>query len=100
MIALRPSTPVRHETVAECLTKPHNFTVPQPGARFVVSDGPGRYPRWAPDGRTLYYWRDRTLVAASVRTALDCAVTGRRDLFTMPRARPHSTMCTPMASGS
>jgi len=56
---------------------------PEPGARFVVSGGAGSNPRWAPDGRTIYYWRDDHLVvAASVRTTPDFAVTGRRDLFT------------------
>ena len=56
---------------------------PEPGARFVVSGGAGSNPRWAPDGRTIYYWRDdHMVVAASVRTTPDFAVTGRRDLFT------------------
>jgi serine/threonine-protein kinase len=55
---------------------------PEPGVRFAVSDSAGNSPRWAPDGKTIYYWRGRTLVAASVATTPTFRVTGRRDLFT------------------
>jgi len=58
---------------------------PEPGTRFTVSDSlGGSFPRWAPDGRTIFYQRGTTLVAATVRTSPDFAVTGRRDLFSKP----------------
>jgi len=61
---------------------------PEPGTRFSVSEGgQARIPRWSPDGRTIYYWRGSTLVAATVRTTPTFAVTARRDLFTRPGAR-------------
>jgi len=61
---------------------------PEPGERYTVSDSLGRYPRWSPDGRIIYYWRGNTLVAASVRTEPTFAVTAQRDLFTRPDAYP------------
>jgi Tol biopolymer transport system component len=57
---------------------------PKAGQRFPVSDTDGNDATWAPDGRTLYYWRDSTLVAASIQTSPEFAVTRRRDLFTRP----------------
>jgi hypothetical protein len=57
---------------------------PQPGQRFPVSDTEGNSATWAPDGRTIFYQRDRTMVAASVQTSPGFAVTERRDLFTLP----------------
>ncbi|MDH3207639.1 MAG: serine/threonine-protein kinase [Gemmatimonadota bacterium] len=46
---------------------------PEPGQQVRVSTGGGHYPRWSPDGGTLYYWRGQdqpvdTLLAASVLT--------------------------------
>jgi len=55
---------------------------PEPGPRFPVSAGPGQSPHWSPDGRTIYYRRDSTFVAASVETTPTFAVRSRRNLFT------------------
>jgi Tol biopolymer transport system component len=55
---------------------------PEPGQRFSVSDSAGVYPRWAPDGKAIYYWRGQTLVAAAVSTAPGFSVVSRKDLFT------------------
>jgi Tol biopolymer transport system component len=63
-------------------TKVYVRSFPEPGERYTVSDSIGRNPRWAPDGRTIYFWRGATMVAASVVRAPTFRVTGRRDLFT------------------
>jgi len=72
---------------------------PQPGERFTVSDSAGESPRWAPDGRTIYYWRGETLAAVSVQTAPTFRVTGRRDLFTLPDARTWAYDVNPNGRG-
>jgi serine/threonine-protein kinase len=59
---------------------------PEPGPRYAVSDSGGTSPRWSPDGKTLYYVRGRTLVAASVTTSPAFRVTSRRNLFTRASA--------------
>ena len=65
---------------------------PEPGERFSVSDSDGVYPRWAPDGKTIYYWRRNTVVAVTVRTTPTFAVVSRKDLFThVPLAGSRST---------
>jgi serine/threonine-protein kinase len=68
------------------LRKIYARSFPTPGQRFAVSDSVGRAPRWARDGRTVFYWRGTTLVAAAVRTTPTFAVIGRRNLFTRPTA--------------
>jgi hypothetical protein len=40
----------------------NRFPSPQ-SAPILVSRGGGRNPRWSPDGRTLYYWKERDLIA-------------------------------------
>jgi len=72
---------------------------PEPGERFTVSDSAGDSPRWAPDGRTIYYWSGRTLVAVSVQTAPTFRVTGRRDLFTLPTAVTYTYDVNPNGRG-
>ncbi|MGD2068656.1 MAG: protein kinase [Gemmatimonadota bacterium] len=59
---------------------------PDVGAgRWVVSAGGGYGPRWAHDGRTLFYVSgDRELIAASVETEGGFRVTERRTLFRIP----------------
>jgi Tol biopolymer transport system component len=42
---------------------------PTPGRRTRVSAAGGEHPVWARDGRTLYYWEGRELVAASLELA-------------------------------
>ena len=51
---------------------------PVAGGRSQVSTKGGNSPLWAPDGRTLYYFEDSTLIAAAVETAPRFRVTGRR----------------------
>jgi serine/threonine-protein kinase len=48
-------------------------------ARWLVSPGPGAMPRWAPDGRTLYYVTPDSMVATPVTA-------GATPSFGVPRA--------------
>jgi len=50
-------------------------------ARFPVSTGGGMEPRWAPDGKHIYYRANQMLVAASVATTPSFVVTSRDTLF-------------------
>ena len=47
------------------------YVIPFPGldGRWQVSTEGGRFPRWSPDGRQLYYWSSGTLKSAHVDTA-------------------------------
>ncbi len=55
---------------------------PEPAGRWQVSQGGGMEPSWAPDGRTIYYWRGRTeLVAARVQTQPSFAVLGEETVL-------------------
>jgi eukaryotic-like serine/threonine-protein kinase len=63
-------------------TKVYVRSFPQAGERHAISDTIGFLPRWSPDGKTIYYWRGRTLVAASVTTVPTFRVSARRNLFT------------------
>jgi serine/threonine protein kinase len=54
---------------------------PGPSARYLVSAGGGSEPRWAPDGRRLFYRHGRQLLAARVTTVPAFSVTGREVLF-------------------
>ncbi len=52
---------------------------PDAGREFIVSSGGGQFPRWSPDGGTIYYWRRvnasvDSLFAARVRTEPTFAV--------------------------
>ena len=49
--------------------------------RIPVSTGGGMEPRWAPDGKHLYYRANRMMVAASVSTTPTFTVTARDTLF-------------------
>ena len=49
--------------------------------RVPVSTGGGMEPRWAPDGRRLYYRANRKLVAATVATTPAFSVTRQDTLF-------------------
>jgi Tol biopolymer transport system component len=49
--------------------------------RFPVSVGGGTEPRWAPDGRTIYYRGNRHIIAAHVTTSPTFSVTSRDTLF-------------------
>ena len=50
-------------------------------SRIPVSTGGGMEPRWAPDGRHLYYRANRMIVAASIETTPAFHVTARDTLF-------------------
>jgi serine/threonine-protein kinase len=50
-------------------------------SRFPVSTGGGMEPRWAPDGKHIYYRANRMIVAASVETSPEFHVTSRDTLF-------------------
>lgn len=57
----------------------NRFPEPSPSAVIVSSDG-GRNPRWGPDGRELFYWDDRRLMAV------------RLDLKDRPRVVNYTTV--------
>jgi eukaryotic-like serine/threonine-protein kinase len=48
------------------------------GASVQVSVDGGAHPRWSPDGRTLYYVRTPSLIAATLETRAGVSVTNRR----------------------
>jgi Tol biopolymer transport system component len=54
---------------------------PGTGARYLVSVGGGSEPRWAPDGRRLFYRSGRAMIAAHVSMVPQFTVTGRDLLF-------------------
>ena len=55
--------------------------IPGPGARVPVSVGGGIYPRWAPDGRTLYYRAPTHIIAARLSPQGPLDVVKRDTLF-------------------
>ena len=52
-----------------------------PPTRIPVSSGGGMEPRWAPDGKQLYYRANRMIVSATVSTTPAFTVTARDTLF-------------------
>jgi eukaryotic-like serine/threonine-protein kinase len=54
---------------------------PEPGAKIQVSLEGGTEPRWAPDGRRLYYRNGDRMLTATVQTQPDFAVQQRTELF-------------------
>ncbi|MEP7326987.1 MAG: protein kinase [Gemmatimonadota bacterium] len=54
---------------------------PGPSARYLVSAGGGSEPRWAPDGRRLFYRSGRRMLVAQVSTVPAFSVSGRDVLF-------------------
>ena len=52
-----------------------------PATRIPVSTGGGMEPRWAPDGKHIYYRANRMMVAATVATTPTFTVTARDTLF-------------------
>ena len=56
---------------------------PTGGGRWQISDGTGGFPRWARDGRELFYRSDTGIMAASVEVVNGSLRTGKpRQLFT------------------
>jgi dipeptidyl aminopeptidase/acylaminoacyl peptidase len=66
--------------------------LPGPGPRVLVSLNGGVLAEWSSDGRTLYYMRPdatmfgTTLMAATITTEPELAVTSRDSLFSLPVA--------------
>ena len=59
---------------------------PEPRQRIPVSDGGGQFPRWSPDGRTIYYWHAEnapvdTLYAARINTEPSFSVLSRQPVL-------------------
>ncbi len=59
---------------------------PEPREPTLVSEGGGRFPQWAPDGSTVYYWTlpsggASTFMAARVRRDPTTVVLSRDSLF-------------------
>jgi serine/threonine-protein kinase len=59
---------------------------PEPRQRIPISEGGGQFPRWAPDGRTVYYWHAQgalidTLYAARLQTEPTFAVLSREPVL-------------------
>ena len=60
----------------------HVRPFPEGSGRWQVSPAMGREPRWAPDGRELFYRKADTLIAVAVRTESAFSVVGWAPLFT------------------
>ena len=57
---------------------------PDQGERTTVSEGGGDFPRWSPDGNTVYYWTGAgvsTFMAARLRREPTPIVLSRDSLF-------------------
>jgi len=60
----------------------HVRPFPEGAGRWQISVGTGREPRWASNGRELFYRQADTLIAVEVRTESGFSVGGRAPLFT------------------
>jgi serine/threonine-protein kinase len=56
-------------------------TLPDSGGTWLVSDGGGTEPLWAPDGRTLYYRNGDAIMGVAVDTRPSFALGKRDSLF-------------------
>ena len=68
---------------------------PDPGERTPVSDGGGDFPRWSPDGNTVYYWTPGVqsfFVAARLQREPTPTVLSRDSLFGGPYLQPASDL--------
>jgi eukaryotic-like serine/threonine-protein kinase len=63
--------------------RPEVYVRPFPdlGSRIQISTGGGRRVVWAPDGRTLYYWEDNRMMAATLARDPALRVVSRKSLF-------------------
>lgn len=80
-------------------------TFPDSGAKWSVSSGEGTEPRWAPDGKSLYYRSPTDMMVVDVETEPTFSVSRPRALFAVTSTDslpPHSetTTCRPTASAS
>jgi serine/threonine-protein kinase len=57
---------------------------PPTGRKWLVSSGRGMLPHWSRDGREIFYWSDRSFMAARVRGAGDFEPGGSTLLFKGP----------------
>ena len=70
---------------------------PNPGERTPVSEGGGEFPRWSPDGNTVYYWTlfaggENTFMAARLQREPTPRVLSRDSLFVGRYYRPASDL--------
>ena len=72
---------------------------PEAGERTLVSEGGGEFPRWSPDGNTVYYWSlgaagtvDDTFFAARIQRNPVPVVLSRDSLFAAGYFRPGSDL--------
>ena len=72
---------------------------PEAGERTLVSEGGGEFPRWSPDGNTIYYWTvglvgrvNDTFFAARIQRNPTPVVLSRDSLFTAGYFRPGSDL--------
>jgi serine/threonine-protein kinase len=63
--------------------RPEVYVRPFPdiGSMILVSTGGGRRPVWSPDGKTLYYWEDNRMMAATLARDPALRVVSRKSLF-------------------
>ncbi len=54
---------------------------PDGGGRIQISVGGGNRPIWAPDGKAIYYWEGRRLMAATQASLPSARVASRKALF-------------------
>ena len=54
---------------------------PDGGGRIQISNGGGARPVWSRDGRTLFYWEQNRLIAASLARDPSLRVSSRQTLF-------------------
>jgi len=54
---------------------------PGPGPHYQLSTGGGEAPVWSPDGKRLYYFQGRQMIAATVNLDRGFSVVGRETLF-------------------
>jgi Tol biopolymer transport system component len=52
---------------AEIYVKPF----PGDGGRVQISSGGGVKPRWAPDGKTIYYWQGKKFMATTIASSTE-----------------------------
>jgi len=72
---------IAYESNASGSDEVYVVSYPLGGGRWQISLEGGTNPRWAPDGRTLYYWHDDALWAVDIDTRTDFRAGRPRRLF-------------------
>jgi Tol biopolymer transport system component len=62
-------------------TEVYVTTVPEPGGKWQISTEGGEAPLWAPDGREIFYRKERKVLAAGVKLTPAFAVSKPETLF-------------------